>query len=159
MTSTENPHSLRYLPVDVSGQLFAIPMSSVATIHRIDSTSISGETNGIFRTNASNDTVVIVIDLRRLFWGITPSENYAHAVVIATDDGMCAMLVDAVKPTRVASPFSHHDLPRLVTGERLPFSGVIREPDSLLLVIDGIRLVEQLSHVVPDAVLEQSHAV
>jgi len=156
MTDITASQVLHYLPVEVSGQAFAIPMSEVAAVHRAgggavdeDVASEAGEPPG---------ASVMAIDLRLLFFGRAQPSPKAHVVVISTQVGMCALLVDTVRPARTAEATTQYPLPRLVAAMNLPFSGVVREPDALILIMDSRRLVEQLRQVAPELIAESIYA-
>jgi chemotaxis protein histidine kinase CheA len=153
MADTTNPQALAYLPIEVSGQVFAIPMSNVVAVHRVR----SGNVDEVITPEAGEPSgaSVIVIDLRLLFFGRAQSSPKAHVVVVSTQVGMCALLVDAVRPARTAATTP---LPHLVAAMNLPFSGVVLEPDALILVMDSRRLVEQLRQVAPELIAESIYA-
>jgi chemotaxis signal transduction protein len=156
MTDTPNFQALHYLPVEVYGQTFAIPMSEVVAIHRSGGGAV--DESVVPKVSEPSGASVMTIDLRHLFWGEAVSSPHAHVVVISTHAGTCALLVDAVRPSRTAEATAQSPLPRLVAAMDLPFSGVLREPDVLVLIMDSQRLVEQLRQIAPELIVESVYA-
>ncbi|MBN1311195.1 MAG: chemotaxis protein CheW [Anaerolineae bacterium] len=146
--------SFQYLPVDVSGQVFAIPMSEVAAIRRLsdeeEASSASGE---------SAQSTIPAIDLRSLFFPTPPGdvEKAAYVIVISVSQFACAALVDGVRPARRAEMTEQFTMPSLLSGERYPFKGIIRTPEGLLLIIDTYRLAEALRRARPELIVEKAH--
>lgn len=158
MSENTRSTSLQYMPVDVSGRLFAVPMSDVVTIQRVQ-VDASDTTNGASVSDSEpsqSQPVAQTIDLRYLFWGEALASRSPHAIVVTTSAGTCALLVDAVRASRVAEIDDVKRLPSIVSGTSRIFSGVVRNPDGLLLVIDIRRLVESVYQVAPELIMESS---
>lgn len=154
MTGTPDLQALHYLPVEVSGQFFAIPMRDVSAVYRM-----GAGTNAMPQANGSSVPAVPVIDLSHLFWDRASPLSGRHVVVIATDVGTCAVLVGGLRPARTAQATDRSALPRLPAFQHCPFRGLVHEPDALVLIVDCRALVEKLQRVSPELVLEPDHAV
>lgn len=147
---------LHYLPVELSGQIFGIPMSDVVAVERAQSDM--GEASEP-EANARAGACVPVIDLRCLFGGQSPPERTRpHVLILSTQIGSCAVLVDGVRPTRIADATTRHRLPALATATGCPFSGIVFDSDAPVLIIDTLRLVKYLRQVAPELVPECAHA-
>lgn len=154
MPDTFDIQSLHYVPIGVSGQMFALPMSEVAAIRRlIDEDAAAPE------MVSDGQATIPITDLRRLFFPVSRQdpERAAYVVVIAIPGLTYAVLVDDVRPARRAAPADQLAIPPLLAGRRYPFSGVIREADSLVLMIDALHLAGELRQVKPDLIREQPH--
>jgi hypothetical protein len=147
---------LRYLPVEVAGQIFAFPMGDVVAVYRMDG---EGQEEQDLSQPIPNEGINMqVLDLRRLFGTVTDPVASVQVVVISTHIGNCALLVDAVRPARTAAPTEIHALPYLVDRLGCPFSGVIGGLQTLTLIVDAQRLLDQLHHVVPELIVGGVHA-
>lgn len=151
MPDYPDTHSLPYLPVEVSSRIFAIPMSDVAAVHRLSSRKVSAPEPA--------DQEQAIIDLRQLFFPLNrhSTRRPAYRVDITIPGLTYGVLVDDVKLERQADPADQLPMPSLLTGRRYPFSGVVRERGSLVLVIHCRLLAEKLSQVKPDVFLERPH--
>lgn len=147
-------HSLHYLPVDVSGQMFAIPMSEVAAVRRL-----SDEDAAASEPADKGSATIPVVDLRRLFFPVKRQspERPSYVIVISMPDLTYVVLVDDVRPARRVEPHDQLPVPPLLAGQQYPFSGVIRVGDSLVLMINCRLLAEELRQVKSGLVLEQVH--
>lgn len=154
MPDYPDTHSLHYLPIEVSGQMFAIPMSDVAAIRRLNDED--GTASG---QAGEKPTTIPIVDLRHLFFPVSRQgpERPSYVVVISMPNLTYVVLVDDVRPARRAEPADLLAFPPLLAGERYPFSGVIRVADSLVLMIHCRLLAEELRQVKPALVLEQPH--
>lgn len=146
--------SLHYVPVGVSGDMFAIPMSEVAAIRRLDD-----EDTAASETVSEGRPAIPIVDLRRLFFPVNrpAPERAAYVIVVSIPGFAYAVLVDDVRPARWAAQTDQLAIPPLLAARRYPFSGVIREEDSLMLMIDTRLLADELRQVQPDLVQERSH--
>lgn len=148
--------TLHYLPVEVSGQLFAIPMRDVSAVQRMD-TGTDPE-GAMPQANGSSALAVPVIDLSHLFWGKAAPLPGTHIVVVTTEVGTCAVLVNGLRPARIAQVTDQFALPRLPAFQHCPFRGLVHEPDALVLILNCRALVEKLLRASPELVLEPDHA-
>jgi hypothetical protein len=156
MTNTPDLQTLHYLPVEVSGQLFAIPMRDVSAVQRMGA---GGSPEGVVpQGNGSSALAVPVIDLSHLFWDRASPLPGTHIVVIAAAVGTCAVLVNGLRPARTAQAADQSALPHLPALQHCPFRGLVREPDALVLILDCRALVEKLLRASPELVLEPDHA-
>ncbi len=131
MTDKQKPaQPLQYLPIEVSGRRFAIPMDGVVTIQRV---RVNGD--GLPPNAAEN---MSISDLRSLFSPVEPVGQTAHAIVITTAGGLITLLVDNVRSARMTEELV--SLPYLVDTAEIPFSQMIREAEGLTLLIDPQRL-------------------
>jgi chemotaxis signal transduction protein len=154
MLDTLDSQSLHYVPVGVSGQFFALPMSEVAAIRRL-----GDEDTAAPQVVSDGQTDIPIVDLRRLFFPVKqPStKRAAYVVVIAVPGLTYAVLVDDVRPARRVAPDDQLRMPPLLAAHRYPFSSVLREAGSLVLMIDASLLAEELRQVKPDVIREQTH--
>jgi len=154
MLDTLDSQSLHYVPVGVSGQFFALPMSEVAAIRRLGDEDTAP-------SEAMNDgqSAIPITDLRHLFFPVSRQGpgRATYVVVIAIPGFTYAVLVDDVRPARRAALADQLAVPPLLAARRYPFSGVIRGADSLVLMIDTRLLADQLRQVKPDLIREQPH--
>lgn len=150
MTDILRPSILRYLPVEVSGQAFAFPMVDVVAVYRMGG---DRQEQDLSQPIPSEGISVQVLDLRRFFGTVTEPVDSVQVVVISTHLGTCALLVDAIRPARTATPTEIRALPYLVDRLRYPFSGIICGSETLTLIVDSQRLFEQLHHVAPELVV------
>jgi chemotaxis protein histidine kinase CheA len=139
---------LRYLPIELAGQTFALPMSSVAAIHQVSKDTGDGQPS----TDKSAVSLP-VLDLRHLFQGGGDPGTHMYVVVVSTDTGTCALAVDRVGSTRTVKMAALHSLPYLVSTVEWLFKGVICEADNLTLLINSQQLVEQVQEMSPELVL------
>lgn len=147
---------LQYLPVELSGQLFAFSMNDVTAVHRVSAGVGEGEGPPSTDPHAAS---LPVLDLRYLFWKQASSGGNMYVVVVSTDAGTCALGVDRVRPARTIATASLHQLPPLVSTVEWLFNGVIRESDNLMLLINSQGLVKRVQQTSPDLVLvEETHA-
>ncbi len=156
MSDYLDTQSLHYVPIGVSGQMFALPMSEVAAIRRLSDEDTAMPASEV--VNEEQATMPIV-DLRHLFFPVSrpAPEHPTYVIVISIPDLTYVVLVDDVRPARRATPADQLALPPLLMARRYPFSGVIRETDSLVLLIHSRLLAEELRRVKPGLVLEQTH--
>ncbi len=154
MSDDLDTQSLPYLPIEVSGQIFAIPMSEVTTTRQLSNEDIT-----VFETGKKGQATIPIIDLRHLFFPANrPGAGYpAYMVVISIPGFIYTVLVDDVRTARRAALADQLAIPPLIAGRRYPFSGVIREAGSLVLLIHSRFLAEELRRVKPDLVPEQTH--
>jgi chemotaxis signal transduction protein len=147
-------HSLQYLPVDVCGQMFAIPMSEVAAVRRL-----SDDDAATYEPVNKGAATIPVVDLRRLFFPVKRQspERPSYVVVISMRDLTYVVLVDDVRPARRVEPADQLPIPPLLAGRQYPFSSVIRVGDSLMLMIHCRLLAEELRQVKSGLVMEQSY--
>jgi chemotaxis signal transduction protein len=157
MLDTLDTQSLHYMPIGVSGQMFALPMSEVADIRRLEDEDMAVAASVTLNKGLAT---VPIIDLRRLFFPVSQPapERPTYVVVIAIPGLTFAVLVDDVRPARRAAPSDHLTIPPLLAVRRYPFSGVIREAGSPVLMIDVCLLADELRQVRPDSVMELPHA-
>lgn len=157
MTMPDYPdtRSFHYLPVELTGQVFAIPMADVAAIHRL------GGDGADDLAGRGGQAGIPVVDLGRLFSPDSqPSDtNSVYGVVISTPAFTYAVLVDSVRPSRKAEPAKQFALSPLIAQGGCLFSKVLREPDGLMPVIDTQRLAAELRRVGPGLVVERAHAI
>lgn len=148
--------SLQYVPVVISGRMFAFPMSEVADIRRLE-----GEDMAVAASVTLNQglAAIPIIDLRRLFFPVSQlAPNRPTFVVVIAIPGLTfAVLVDDVRSARRSAPADQLAIPPLLAARRYPFSGVIREAGSLMLMLDARLLADALRQVKPDLIQEQSH--
>jgi chemotaxis signal transduction protein len=146
---------LQYLPVEVSGQSFAIPMVEVMAVRQLSPQDVSPESDGI----EAADTTIPVIDLPHLLFPNSQrnSGGPAYVVVLSIPMCTCAVLVDSIKPARRIDPADKLVMPPLLAGRRYPFSGALVEGDNLILIIDSRRLVDGLRQVNPRLIAETPH--
>jgi chemotaxis signal transduction protein len=156
MTNTPDSQTLHYLPVEVSGQMFAIPMRDVSAVHRVSAGT--GPEGVIPQANGSSALALPVIDLSHLFWDRESPQPGTHIVLITTEVGMCAVLVNSLRPARTALTTDQSALPHLPAFQHSPFQGLVHEPDALVLIVDCRALVEKLQRASPELVLEPDHA-
>ncbi len=64
------------------------------------------------------------------------------------------MTVDGVHPVRTVSPDDMIPLPYLITQLKLPFSGAIRQPETLILMLDLPALIHLVQQLSPDLIME-----
>lgn len=126
----KSTQQVQYLPIEVSGRRFAIPMDGVVTIQRV---RVNGD--GLPPNTAEN---MSISDLRSLFSQVEPVGQTAHAIVITTAGGLITLLVDNVRSARMTEELV--SLPYLVDTAEIPFSQMIREAEGLTLLIDPQRL-------------------
>lgn len=148
---------LHYLPIELGSQVFAIPMSEVSAIQPV-SVADSEDTP----PNGDADTATAgakIIDLGHLFYGETPATRpqRRYVVLITTSAGTCGVAVDRVRSARRAQAADQYALPHLITAKGSLFSGLVRELDGLVLVIDSHSLVEHLQQVAPELVMEHDY--
>ena len=157
MSDTLDTQYLHYMPVGVSGQMFALPMSEVADIRRLEGEDMAVAASVVLNKGLA---AVPIIDLRKLFFPVSQPapEHPTYVVVIAIRSLTFVVLVDDVRPARRAAPADQLAIPPLLLAQRYPFGGVIREADSLMLIIDAHLLADELRQVSPDSVMERSHA-
>lgn len=136
--------------------MFAIPMSEVSDIRRLESEDMAVAASvklnkGLFATP--------IVDLRHLFFPVRrpAPERPAYVVIIVIANLTYAVLVDDVRPARRSVPDDLLAIPPLLAGQRYPFRGVIREAGSLMLMIDAQLLAEQLRQVKSDLIQEQPY--
>jgi chemotaxis signal transduction protein len=141
--------------VEISGQVFAVAASDVVAVQRMD--ELQPVPSG--HTEAASSDDIAAIDLCRLFWGTALSERRTYAVILSTQAGTCAVLVDTVQPSRVIDPNDWHPLPPLLTRMGCPFSGVVRTADDFALVLDTRRLIVQIHRAAPELVTEKIYAI
>lgn len=154
MATGPGSQTLRYLLVEVASQTFVIPMDNVTAVHLL--------TDGQVDTPLSvpdESAMMQAIVLAGLFWGTGRTSDPVYAVVITAQTGICAIAVDAVRPVSAAVADDCFPLPPLIAVLNLPFTGVIRQPGDLTLIIDPPRLIEWVRRISPDLVMEHSHAV
>jgi hypothetical protein len=101
---------------------------------------------------------VPVIDLSHLFWDRASPLPGRHVVVIATDVGTCAVLVNGLRPASTAQAMDQSALPHLPAFRHCPFRGLVHEPDALVLIVNCRALVEKLRRASPELILESDHA-
>lgn len=149
-----NTQHLHYVPIGVSGQIFAFPMSEVAAIRRL-----GDEETGSDYSADDAQTAIPIVDLRQLFFPVSRQSpgRPAYVAVITIPGLTYAVLVDDVRPARHAPLTDQLAVPHLLAMRRYPFSGVIREADALVLMIDTRLLADQLRQVKPDLIREQPH--
>jgi chemotaxis signal transduction protein len=95
MADLTNQQELQYLPVELSGQLFALSMNDVTAVHRV-SAGADAEPPSTDQHAAS----LRVLDLRYLFWKKDNSDENMYVVVVSTNAGTCALGVDRVHSAR-----------------------------------------------------------
>jgi chemotaxis signal transduction protein len=155
MADLTNQQELQYLPVELSGQLFALPMNDVTAVHRV-SAGADEEPPSTDQHAAS----LRVLDLRYLFWKQDNSDENMYVVVVSTNAGTCALGVDRVHSARTMRTATLQQLPQLISTIGWLFNGVICESDTLMLLINSQQLVEQVQQMSPDLVLvEEAHAL
>ncbi|MBN1429413.1 MAG: chemotaxis protein CheW [Anaerolineae bacterium] len=149
------PSTLHYLPIEVSGQLFAIPMLEVAAIRQLG----RGDAPVVSMGQEARQPAIPIVDLQSLFFGVSLSdiEEPAYVIVISIPAFACAVLVDGVRPARLAEPADQLAMPLTLTNERYPFRGVLRTPEGLVLIIDSRLLIEELRRIKPDLIVEKAH--
>ncbi len=97
MPDTLDSQLLHYVPIGVSGQMFAFPMSEVAAIRRL-----SDEDTGFSEVTDPGQAAIPIVDLRHLFFPVNRqnSEQAAYVAVIAIPGFTYAVLVDDVRPAQ-----------------------------------------------------------
>lgn len=149
---------LSYLPIEVSGQIFGIPMAEVVAIRQmhggepLESVVVEGA------VGLDGHPALRPIDLGRLFWDSASSDLAGYVVVVTTPQGACALLVDGVRAARSAPPEAHYPLPRLMAPVGWLFAGIVSEGDALVLILNSEGLVAQLRQVAPDLIVEYMYA-
>lgn len=150
MAHSTDHQELQVLPIELSGQTFALNMDDVVTIHRI---SVDTDKEPLSTDGQGAD--LPVLELRHLFSSQTTPDTGKYVIVIATGAGTCALAVDRVRPTRTIEQAALYPLPRLVSAVNWLFKGVICEADDLMLLINSPRLVEQIQQHSPGLVLAE----
>lgn len=144
----------RYLPVIVAGYRYAIPMQMVLAVHRLSEDASSLEAAS--EPDSLPGENIPVVDLRRLF-ADSALESGSHVVVLSTPVGLCATLVDGVRPSRVVPAAACHALPGIIARTGCPFSGVVRDSEESTPIIDAAQLADYLSQVASDLIVENSY--
>lgn len=157
MDDATSPQILRYLPIELSGQVFGIPMSDVVAIERAHRDSPSTE------STSSEDGEQVgsgapIVDMRYLFLGESPPDHGRYVVILSAPIGSCAVLVDAVQPTCTAHASVRRVLPSLLASAGCPFGSVVLEHDGPVLIIDTSRLMERMRQVAPELIMERTYA-
>jgi chemotaxis signal transduction protein len=149
---------LHYLPIELRGQVFAIPMAEVGSIQRMPSSTLEEER--LPGPALAPDDTMKIIDLGELFrdTGAGEPSRHRYVVLVTPPAGTCGVVVDGVGSARRAGPDDQFAVPHLALTEGSPFSGVVRGVDGLALVIDANRLVDQLHRVAPEVVMERAYA-
>jgi chemotaxis signal transduction protein len=150
MAYPTNHQELQYLPIELSGQTFALNMGDVTAIHRK-----SVDTDDELLSTEQQAANLPVLDLRRLFQSQANPYTNMYVIVLFTDAGTCAVAVDRVRPARTIETAALYPLPCLVSTVGWLFKRVICEADNLVLLINSQRLVEQIRQNSPDLVLAE----
>lgn len=133
-----------YTLVEVSGQVFAIPLADVVSVQRLKDDSFAGEVTPEEKDSRGQ---VQTIDLRYLLGNEPPSEPAAYVVVVSTSAGTLGLLVDAIKPFRGHQGID--PLPRLLAPLRWLFAGIMRDTNSLLPIINVSGVMQQVYKATP----------
>jgi chemotaxis signal transduction protein len=153
MAYSTSHQELQYLPVELSSQTFALPMSDVAAIHRK-----SVDTDDEPLSTDEHAANLPILDLQHLFQIQSNPDTSRYVIVVSTAIGTCALAVDRVRPTRTIGMAALYPLPRLVSTVGWLFKGVICDSDNLILLIDSQRLVKTVQQMSPGLVLvEETH--
>jgi chemotaxis signal transduction protein len=129
-------------------------MSEVAAIRRL-----SDADQPVAESSESGQPAIPIVDLRSLFFATAQDdiEHAAYVIVISIPGFACAALVDGIKPGQRAEMADQLAMPALLSGERYPFSGAIRVPEGLVLVIDSHCMAEVLRREKPEVSMEETH--
>ncbi len=148
--------SLQYLPVDVGGQLFAIPLKDVMAVQQRG--HAKNEILSMPLINTGPAQGVHPIDLSKLFWNIETPDMQGAIVVISTAAGMCGLLVGNVHPASVARAEQRQSLPFSLEHQRNVFAEVVIGPELPILILDCRYLVEMIAQVAPEYVVSVENA-
>lgn len=139
-----NAQSVRYLLIEMSGQLLALAMTHIASVQLIQ--------DNLPETTPNH---LPAIDLAQLMGKNAAPPTYA--MILMDSNSLCAITVESVRPVRTVSFGDVLPLPPLLT--QLPFVGVIRQPDELIPIIDVSRLMVSIRHLSPTMIMERHHAI
>ncbi len=154
---------VRYLPVQVAGQNYAIRMVNVLAVQSIADAElidppITSTASGAAEPDDFAGDAVPVVDLGVLFGDAATTSTNRHAVIVTTPAGSCALVVDVIRAIVSVESDDVQRLPNLLVLTGCPFSFIISVAETLLPVIDVARLLDHVRAVRPDLVAEVNHA-
>jgi chemotaxis protein histidine kinase CheA len=141
MSASQSLHqsSLRYLPVDAAGQRYGISLDEIEAVFRIDTGDLGQSAAGAGEDSDAGS--IPIIDLAYLLGGVSHSSKRLHSIVVRGAAGACALLVDLVYPIRTARLNDQLEVPVLMGQARHLYRCMVREEESLVLILNPARLV------------------
>ncbi len=156
MSNTFARRALQYLPVDIGGQLFAIPVSDVTAIQQRGPKQAGEQAEPT--TGEEPAARVPVVDMCKLFWGAELPEAQGFVITLSTPAGVCALAVSRVYPADVAEAQAQRPLPFPLDAAGSVFAGFVGGPALPTLIVDCERLTEMIAGLAPQLVVEAQHA-
>ncbi len=149
---------LRYLPLEVGGQVFGIRMADVIAVRRLDAPAhtkqVDAGAEATSEPEAQVDGNLPVIDLRHLLWREKTTGRNRPVIVISSGAKAAALLADSVMPIRTADVESSQPYPKLAHFENCFFDRVVRDQEGLVLLFDVPLLLDRLGAASPTLIAE-----
>jgi chemotaxis protein histidine kinase CheA len=137
--SDPNGHATRYLLVEVTQQLFAIPIADVAMIRRAAEVVFPAH-----EIPSGAPESLPLASLGTVFGQTPPVDTPSYIVVLTASEETCAVQVDRIFAIQGVLPESCSPLPGLLAGVRFAFGAVAHVGDNLVLILNSAWLVRQI---------------
>jgi chemotaxis protein histidine kinase CheA len=151
--SNPNGHATRYLVVEVTQQLFAIPIADVVMIRRAAEVVFPAH-----EIPSGTPESLPLASLGTVFGQTPPADTLSYIVVLTANDETCAVRVNRIFAIQNVLPEACSPLPGLLAGVRFAFSAVAHLGDNLVLILNSAWLVRQICGSANPAVMGGSHA-
>lgn len=141
----ESDNGRQFVTFALNEQVYCLDILSVREIRMLESvTPVPGAPEAIRGVFNLRGSIVPVCDLRLRFGqAATPIAPNHPAVIVAIEERLIGLLVDEVLDIVTVPSDSVCPPPDAKSGQRNPFfSGLITEPDGLLIVVDVERLAD-----------------
>lgn len=149
---------IRYLPVEINGEVFGILLDHVAYVGSFQELRVpDGQGTGESVSVDPNGSVIPVVDIARLFWGEAQKAGNPFSVIVSPYGQMCALLVDRVRPLQTAGPASQFPIPAILRLGLL-FYCVVETDSGLVPIINTETLARQAGLSTPEYTQEAAHA-
>jgi hypothetical protein len=151
MSDSSGAQSYSLLQFEVEEQLFAIEVTDLAGVQQRQNLPPN---SGGWASDSALSGYAELVDLGYLFFGRHRELGGGSVLIAQAGYQLCPLLVDRVLPGTIVPSGERLPLPPPLADLELPFSGIFFKPDQWVVVVDTIPLMERISGLYPEAIIE-----